>query len=86
MCAAVLCAVIQRSPGPSPRNPSIIRNCQFLNFWRHTGGTGIGIEMGTLTPLSNNWLVQGNTFDSTRQGVFVNANSNIRILDNSFTR
>jgi hypothetical protein len=86
MCAAVLGAGIYNSPGPSASNPSIIRNCEFLNLWRLTGPTGVGIEIANSNPANSNWLIQENTFNSTRQGVFVNQNSRITITQNSFTR
>lgn len=87
-CAAVPCAVrrdlqipwaFSRQPFHHPQLP-VPQPLERDRRHRH------GIEMATLTPLQNNWLIQGNTFDGTRQGVFINANDNIKILDNSFTR
>jgi hypothetical protein len=72
-------------PGPSPDNPSIIRNCEFINLWRN-GATGIGIEFIDKAPRPNNWRVEGCKFDGAKTGIFVNANSQITIIDNTSTR
>lgn len=73
--------------GPSAANPSIIRNCQFLNIWPAASGVGgIGIEFSTATKADKFWLIDSNIFDNTRQGVFLNANSYITIKQNTLTR
>lgn len=76
-----------QSPGPSTANPSIIRNCQFLNIWPAASGQGgIGIEFGTRIQGNKFWSIDSNIFDNTRQGVFLNANSYITINGNTMTR
>lgn len=72
-------------PGPSPDNPSIIMNCEFIDMWRN-GATGIGIEFVNKAPRPSNWRVEGCKFDGCKSGVYINANSQITIKDNTFTR
>jgi len=66
-------------------NPSIVKNCRFENIWQYSGGQGVGIEMQTGNTASY-WTIQGNTFDGTRQGVFINDNDFVQIIGNTFTR
>jgi hypothetical protein len=90
LCLHLRCAGIARSPGPCPSNPSIVRNCQFLNIWKTSNrNSGIAIEFSTLAVGgvgSNNWRIERDTFDTSYQGVFINANDDITITGNSFTR
>lgn len=54
-----------------------------------TRSSGIAIEFSTLAVGgvgSNNWRVESNTFDGSYEGVFINANDEITITSNLFTR
>lgn len=72
--------------GPSAANPSIIRNCEFINLWKN-GPTGMGVEFVDASGARpNNWRVENCRFDGSKSGVYVNGNSNIAIVNNVFTR
>lgn len=72
--------------GPSADNPSIIRNCEFINLWKN-GPTGIGVELVDASGTRpNNWRIEGCRFDGSKTGVYVNGNSNIAIVNSTFTK
>jgi hypothetical protein len=78
----VHCGCACDSAGPTPANPSNIKDCAFRGFWK-VGPTGIGILFGNDI---NNWRIEGSRFINTKQPIYYNRVNGLTIVGNTFKK